>query len=242
MTQPHRMCVKERMMDRTRYKLLETYMLQCMEDSAHDREHVYRVLYAALLIAGQEENVDMDVLICACLLHDIGRAEQFANPKLCHAEVGGEKAYRFLLENGFDERYADHVRDCIVSHRFRQNRQPQTIEAKILFDADKLDAAGAMGVARTLLYQGYVGEPLYHISNDGRLLDGEEDISHSFFHEYKFKLEKLYDRFYTNYGKELAAQREKSAIRFYHALLQEARQTHEGGSSILQVLLREREE
>ena len=55
------------------YDLLEQWMYQCMLDSAHDREHVYRVLYTALDIAREEENVDMDVLIAACLLHDIGR-------------------------------------------------------------------------------------------------------------------------------------------------------------------------
>ena len=54
------------------YRLIEAYMLSCMRDSAHDREHIYRVLYAALDIASFEEPVDSDVLIAACLLHDIG--------------------------------------------------------------------------------------------------------------------------------------------------------------------------
>ena len=68
------------------YRLIEAYMLSCMRDSAHDREHIYRVLYAALDIASFEEPVDSDVLIAACLLHDIGRREQFENPALCHAD------------------------------------------------------------------------------------------------------------------------------------------------------------
>lgn len=67
-------------------------MFSCMEDSVHDKEHIYRVLYNALNIAKTEENVDYDVLICACLLHDIGRKEQFENPSLCHAKVGAELA------------------------------------------------------------------------------------------------------------------------------------------------------
>ena len=74
------------------YNLIETYMLSCMDDSAHDREHIYRVLFSALEIAKAEAEVDYDVLIAACLLHDIGRREQFENPALCHAAVGGEKA------------------------------------------------------------------------------------------------------------------------------------------------------
>lgn len=67
-------------------------MLCCMEDTAHDKEHIYRVLYNALEIAKTENNVNYDVLIAACLLHDIGRKEQFENTALCHAIVGSEKA------------------------------------------------------------------------------------------------------------------------------------------------------
>ena len=84
------------------YLKLEEYMHRCMADSAHDREHVYRVLYSALMLA-EAEHPDYDVLIAACLLHDIGRQEQFADPTLCHAQVGGEKAYRFLRKEGFPE-------------------------------------------------------------------------------------------------------------------------------------------
>ena len=60
-------------MDITDFQLIEEYMLECMQDSAHDKEHIYRVLYVALDIAEQERHVDYDLLIAACLLHDIGR-------------------------------------------------------------------------------------------------------------------------------------------------------------------------
>ena len=96
-------------MTRETYSLLENYMLSCMDDSAHDREHVYRVLYHALEIAKTLENVDYDVLIAACLLHDIGRKEQFENPTLCHAAVGSEKAFAFLMAHGFAPEYAERI-------------------------------------------------------------------------------------------------------------------------------------
>lgn len=83
-------------MNKRNYELIENYMLSCMEDSAHDKEHIYRVLYAALEIAKEETNVDYDVLITACLLHDIGRKEQYDDPSVCHAQAGGEKAFSFL--------------------------------------------------------------------------------------------------------------------------------------------------
>ena len=79
-------------MTRETFALLEKYMLSCAGDAAHDSEHVRRVLYLALEIAETEEGVDRDLLIAACLLHDIGRPEQFADPALCHARVGGELA------------------------------------------------------------------------------------------------------------------------------------------------------
>lgn len=225
-------------MDRMQYETVENYMRQCMEDSAHDREHVYRVLYTALMIAEEEASVNLDVLICACLLHDIGRKEQFADPKLCHAKVGGEKAFRFLTDNGFDADFAERVKDCIITHRFRENNQPQSLEAKILFDADKLDVAGAMGIARTLLYQGYVTTPLYNLTADGQISDGTGDHTPSFFQEYKYKLEKLYDRFYTKRGRKLALARQHAAVSFYNALLQEVQESNSVGRAALEELLR----
>ena len=60
------------------YNTLEAYMIASMDDSAHDKEHVYRVLYNALEIAKAEPEVDYDILIAACLLHDIGRKDQVA--------------------------------------------------------------------------------------------------------------------------------------------------------------------
>ena len=220
-------------MNRQRYKQIEHYMLSCMADSAHDREHVYRVMHTAMLIASDEETVDWDVLICASLLHDIGRPEQFADPSLCHAKVGGEKAYRFLLEQGYCEEFARNVRHCIEAHRFRTDCQPQTLEAKILFDADKLDAAGALGIARTLLYQGHEGTPIYSLRKDGTVSDGTGDEEDSFFREYKFKLEKLYGQFYTKQGSALARERQQAAADYYQALLRESRESRQGGKLVL---------
>ena len=220
------------------YQTIENHMRATMDDSAHDCEHVYRVLYNALEIAKDEPQVDYDVLITACLLHDIGRPDQVADPTLCHAEVGSEKAYDFLLEMGMDQAFAEKVRHCILTHRFRKSLQPQTLEAKILFDADKLDVTGAIGIARTLQYRGTLTEPLYRHLPDGTISDGTEDIGHSFFREYKFKLEKLYDRFYTEKGAKLAAQRRSIAKSFYESLYQEVNNGYISGQETLKSLLK----
>lgn len=220
-------------MKKETYILLESFMQTCMEDSAHDKEHVYRVLNNALVIAKEEENVDYDLLITACLLHDIARPEQIRDPSLCHAEVGSYKAYGFLRENGFPEEFAVNVRDCIRTHRFRKNDQPKLLEGKILFDADKLDVVGAIGIARTLVYKGTVSDPLYIRKDDGTISDGTDDTVSSFFREYKLKLEKLYDRFYTEKGAILAKERRSAAEAFYFSLYNEVNLLDKTGKDIL---------
>lgn len=210
-------------MHRKNWLALEEYMLSRMQDSAHDRQHVYRVLYNALEIARGEENVDMDVLLAAAMLHDVGRADEKHDPKADHAVTGGDRAYETLRNMGYDEPFAAHVRQCIRTHRFRRNDPPASLEARILFDADKLDVCGAVGIARTLMYSGAHDRPIYTTNADGTIRDGAGDEEDSFFREYRFKLEGMYDRFLTRRGAELAAGRRAAAESFYAALLAEVR-------------------
>lgn len=223
-------------MKTTDYNLFEQYMLSCMTDSAHDKEHIYRVLYTALDIAEHENEVDKDILITACLLHDIGRQEQFENPNLCHAIIGADKAYSFLIKNNYNIEFAKNVCDCIKSHRFRENNTPQSIEAKILFDADKIDVTGTLGIARTLLYKAQVNEPLYSLNDNGEVCDGSKDTSPSFLQEYKFKLERLYSNFYTNRGTEIALERQQSATTFYDSMLKEISSSYKAKNLMDQIL------
>lgn len=216
-------------MKRETFNLIEQYMISCMKDSAHDIQHIYRVLYIALDIAETEQNVNYDILITSCLLHDIGRQEQFADPNLCHAQVGAEKAYRFLIKHGIKIEFAKRVSECIKSHRFRKNNLPESIEAKILFDADKIDVSGAIGIARTLIYKGQVSEPLYSLLPNGQVSDGTDDNIPSFFQEYKYKLENLYQNFFTDRGAEIAKQRQLSAVNFYNNILGEVRDSYKDG-------------
>ena len=195
-------------MDKKTYFLLENFMLSCMEDSAHDKEHVYRVLYNALDIAKTESNVDYNVLITSC-----------------------------LLGHGFEISFAEKVKQCIQTHRYRKNNIPQSLEAKILFDADKLDVAGAMGIARSLVYKGIVSEPLYSLLPDGTVSDGGSDSVPSFFQEYKYKLENLYSKFYTARASQLAKERQRIAEDFYNSLYQEASLPYQNGKSELDKLL-----
>ena len=89
-------------MKRSDYVRMERRMLDQMDesDAAHGSKHVYRVLYLALDIAAHEPEADADVVIAACLLHDIARAEQAKDPSVDHARAGAEKARSLLLEEG----------------------------------------------------------------------------------------------------------------------------------------------
>ncbi len=204
------------------FEKIKTYMLHMADNSAHDALHVYRVLYQALKIARSYEKIDRDALIAACLLHDIGRKAQFADERICHAREGGRLAYAFMKELGWAEDRCRHIRDCVTTHRFRSDNPPRTLEAKILFDADKLDVTGAMGIARSLSYEGQLGEPLYRVDENFRIdTDFSKEAPASFLKEYNFKLIKLYDRFYTPEAAQIAQKRKALMEAYYAQLLEE---------------------
>jgi len=224
-------------MEKGQFDQMESFMRRCLGDSAHDAEHIYRVLYNALAIAKTESHVDYDILITACLLHDIGRPEQAADPSLCHAAVGAEKAAAFLQDLGMEPDFTEAVCHCIRAHRFSKRQPPQTLEAKILFDADKLDVTGALGIARTLQYQGKHDTPLYRLKDGQVAVDADSD-NRSFFQEYTRKLEKLYDVFFTEEGRRLATGKQHSAESFRNALYREILDGYEEGQAMLQKLLK----
>lgn len=152
--------------------------------------------------------------------------------------VGGDKAYRFLLENDFEEKFAGQIKKCIQSHRYRKSNPPESIEAKVLFDADKLDATGTMGIARTPVYKGTVSEPLYSLLPDGTISNGEGDETPSFFQEYKYKLEKLYNSFYTKRGEELAKERQHAAVELYKNMYKEVNASYKNGKEELRKIIK----
>jgi uncharacterized protein len=217
--------------------MIEKYMYECMQDAAHDPEHIFRVLYQSLNIASKRtEKINYDILIASCLLHDIGREKQFKNKNICHAQAGGIMAKDFLLKNNWPENEAEYVNKCISSHRFRGDNIPETIEAKILFDSDKLDVIGCLGIARTLMYKGIVKENIYTIKN-GEICTGEnEGDGESFFKEYNIKLKKLYEKFYTEEAKEIAIKYKEDAQYFYTKLREQINDTYKSKEIIKEII------
>jgi uncharacterized protein len=189
-------------------------------NGSHDWDHVERV-YNLCIKIGEKENVDFEILKLAAILHDIGREkEDKLNGKICHAERGAVLARELLEKYGVEKDKIDKIVHCIECHRFRGDKIPQSKEAKVLFDADKLDAIGAVGIGRAFLFAGGVGARLHDKSVDIKNTESytKEDTA---YREFLVKLSKLKDRMLTEEGKRIAEERHKFMIDFFDRLNKE---------------------
>jgi len=192
----------------------------------HDWTHVERVCSLAMNI-GRKEKADLSVLTVACLLHDIGRKEEMASRgKFCHAEKGAELANKVLKKYNLDQNIVDNILHCIISHRYRNNNIPKTIEAKVLFDADKLDSVGAVGVGRDFLFAGYLQHALY-TGNEKRLVELKKDkaytVDDTAIMEYEFKLKNIKNKILTKTGKRIAKARHDFMVAYFKRFWQEVK-------------------
>jgi uncharacterized protein len=215
-------------------------------DPVHGFDHVLRVYHLAERLA-QIEGADLEIVRAAALLHDAEGGEwsvdsgqgsvdsgqesaisnqesSINNQRLNHHLSSAEFAAQVLQAEGWtDERIAA-VQHCIRAHRFRDRQEPpQTLEAQVLFDADKLDAIGAVGVARAIGYAVQAGQPAYappsaQFLERGELEPGEP---HSAYHEYLFKLRRIRERMLTASGCKLAEERHQVMAEFFERLADE---------------------
>jgi uncharacterized protein len=192
-------------------------------DPVHDFSHVLRVYKMAERIA-EAEGADLEIVRTAALLHDVqGSSPEGEETRADHHEKSAAFARQILLNEGWDEERILAVEHCIRAHRYRSTEQPQSLEAKTLFDADKLDVLGAIGAARTIAYAVMAGEPIFSEPSVKFLESGEKEFgeAHSSYHEYLFKLIKVQDRLYTTEGKRLATARHQFLVEFYDQLAAE---------------------
>lgn len=186
----------------------------------HDWEHTLRVVSLCKKI-GSAENADMETLLAAAYLHDIGR-EEADKKQICHAELSAQIAEQILIKSGFPSCKIPQALHCISTHRFRGDNPPETIEAKVLFDADKLDAIGAIGVCRAYSYAGENGQPLYTpFDEEAELKKFTNHKEHSPVIEFKVKLSRIKDSLKTSCGRALALERHKFMLAFFEELCQE---------------------
>ena len=165
-------------------------------DGTHGFDHVERVFNLCLHI-GREEGADLEVLALAALLHDVARPMESRGEVQDHAKAGAEIAREYLKALEYPEEKLENVVHAIEAHRFSRGPEPRTLEAKILSDADKLDAIGAIGVARVFMYSGEHGR----------------DIAASLKH-FEEKILKLKDMMYTETARRMAEERHRFTEEF----------------------------
>ncbi len=204
---------------------IRAFAMKCLSGShgSHDWEHTQRV-YNLCMHIGQVEGADMEVLKIAAYLHDVGRPYQDESKgAICHGEKGAEIADALLERYPISDAKKANIIHCITSHRFRGNCLPETLEAKVLFDADKLDSIGAIGIGRTFLFAGEVGAKLHNPAIDPEDTEPYTEADTGY-REFKLKLSKIRDRMLTGEGRRMARERHVFMERFFERFLQE----HEG--------------
>ncbi len=196
-------------------------------DPIHAFDHVLRVLALAERI-GRAEGADLEILRAAVLLHDAVGSSPAGDGagRAGHHHASAAFARQVLEEEGWPQARIEAVLHCIRAHRFRDHSEPPaTLEARILFDADKLDVLGAIGAARTLGYAALDGQPAYAAPSAQFRASGVKQPGepHSAYHEFLFKLSKVKDRMHTPTARALAQARYEYLAGFFEQLWAEVR-------------------
>ena len=192
------------------------------DDPVHGFDHIQRVYHTAERLA-QAEGADLAIVRAAALLHDVEESHADGE-RASHHQRSADFAAQVLRSEGWTEERIAAVQHCIRAHRFRSTGEaPQTLEAKVLFDADKLDVCGAIGAARTLAYAMQAGTPFYSRPSESFLVSGKTEPGepHSAYHEYLFKLRHVKDRLFTRSGRALAEVRHQALCAFFEQLADE---------------------
>lgn len=189
-------------MDITVYK--NFLLTQCLEeaDSAHDIAHIQRVVKSALELS-EMENADIEIVTAAAWLHDCVTLPKNHPDRKKASQLAAEKAAGFLNSINFPPQKIDAVSHAIEAHSFSAGIPPKTIEAKIVQDADRLDALGAIGIARCFLVGGAMNSTLYNVEDPFCENREPNDKAWSIDHFYK-KLFTLPKTMNTESGKRIA--------------------------------------
>jgi uncharacterized protein len=190
------------------------------ENWCHDFYHTDRVRNLALHI-WKIENADLEVIEISSLLHDIWRKEQNkCKWKICHAEIWAKKAKEILESYNFDKEILENIIHCIETHRFRKWKTPESLEAKILYDADKLDSIWAVWIGRAFLFAWEFWAKLHNKDVDIEKTKPytKEDTA---YREFLVKLIKIKDKMLTKEWKRLAQERHEFMLLFFDRLNKE---------------------
>jgi uncharacterized protein len=192
------------------------------QSPAHDFQHILRVYRNAEMISKQEESVDLDIVLAAALLHDLVVYPKGSSKTINSADDSAEIAKKILLEyKNYPREKIEKVADAIRTHSYSKRLVPQTLEGKILQDADRLDAIGAIGIARTFSVGGSENRSIYNptdpfCESERQLDDTQWTLDHI-----KKKLMILKNSMYTKTAKKIAEERTEFMELFLNQLRKE---------------------
>jgi len=191
------------------------------KNGSHDLDHVDRV-YDMCIHIWKLEWADLEILKISALLHDIWRPKQHETKwKICHAQHWAKLAKKILEELWYKQATINNVVHCISTHRFRKWKSPETLEAKILFDADKLDSIGAVWIWRAFMYANEVWAKLHNDQNTNIKESAEHWPDDTAYREYLVKLSKVKNKLFTKSAKKIAEKRDKIMLDFFNNLNEE---------------------
>lgn len=185
---------------------------QAAGDAAHDFEHTRRVVRNARFLAGAE-GADLAVVLPAAWLHDCVSMPKDSPRRAMASRLAAEAATCFLSHEGFPAALLPAVSHAIAAHSFTAGIAPETAEARVVQDADRLDAIGAVGIARCLMLGATMGRPLYDVDEPFPLQRPPDDAVSSVDHFFT-KLLRLADSMTTAAGRA-EAQRRTEVMRSY---------------------------
>lgn len=189
-------------------------------DGAHDMAHVCRVVTNARRLL-ELESANPMVVIPAAWLHDCVVVSKSSERRVQASRLAARKAVEFLASIQFPNEFIPAIEHAIEAHSFSAGIRPETIEAKVVQDADRLDALGAIGIARCLMTAGATGAELYHLDEPVAATRVLDDRQYAIDHFFK-KLLLLPGQMQTESGRKMAEQRAEFLGDFLQRLASEA--------------------
>jgi uncharacterized protein len=209
----------ERELERLEARCAAFLQEQATGDAAHDHEHTRRVVRTARALAAAE-GADLAVVLPAAWLHDCVTVPKDSPRRSMASRLAAEAATCFLGHEGFPAALLPAVGHAIAAHSFTAGIAPETVEARVVQDADRLDAIGSVGIARCLMLGATMGRPLYDPAEPFPLQRSPDDAVSSVDHFFT-KLLRLADTMTTAAGRAEAERRSATMRLFLRELARE---------------------
>ena len=207
-------------MDTLRARLRDIAAREMATDAAHDIAHLDRVWQSASEIAASLPEVNQRVLLAACYLHDLVNLPKNDPNRAYASTLAAKAAEPHLAVLGYTADEIVQTKHAIAAHSFSAGIEPETAEARVLRDADRLDAIGAIGIARAFAVSGMMQTQLYDAEDPFAITRPLDDKRFALDH-WQVKLLRLSDGMMTKGGKRLAHQRKDKMIAFLTNFAQE---------------------